>query len=1054
MLAGLGTSNANAALPILTDQVTDFDSLGLPPFSDIDPPSNVIDDLTYERWRYDPTTGSTAGIMSTNSPSDSDLATTKIKILSSDGSEFKATSIDYSAFVGGIAPYNLALYGYKDGVQVPSYVLSRPNISPPANETLSLNWDAVDEIRVVVNTDYIVFDNFAAGSASLDKKVFSNRNQPSKFPGLNIEVTKALNPPLAVPFTTNATDTELKKIKLNINNASSSSIFRVKIYDIDNSGSAPKPGASLATMQGPANLAEGLDGEVEFLFPAPLSLQPNTSYYIVLQDNLSRAVTSTLTRIGTGSDIAPAKYTLGIPGVSPTTQCSYRNQPGDWHCDATTFSTTVFPLMDIVALPPAPSSYSLTANPKKFDFGSVPLNTESPATTITVHNDGGASQLLGTVSVSSGFVLKSDSCSNMTLAVSASCNVSVAFTPTSGGQTVGALTIIPDPVDTTSQYLVPLGGSSTAAFSVGGALSGLATGESAGILLNGHDLQVLSTDGPFSYPSQNDGAGYVITIDSQPTGQTCNVLNSSGFIAGADVSNIAVNCVDNHYKVGGLVAGLVPGDALVIQNNGMDDLTITSDGVFNFATRVAYQDPYAVTVKVQPSAPSETCTVSNGSSTMGTADISNIAINCAVDRFTVGGSVNGLIPPESVELLLNGAHRQSLGANGSFVFPALADATSYNVTIGAQPSGQTCTVNNGSGTLAGGNVSNVQVSCVANKYNVGGLLSGLAAGKTAVITNNGGDDLSLTADGAFTFGTQVESGGGYSIAIKTQPVGETCTVTNGAGTVATADINQVSITCIVDTYRVSGNLTGLATGDSVELLLNSSLHTVMTGSGYFQFPSISDGSAYNVTIGRQPAGQTCSVSNGSGTIAGADVKDVAVDCLDNTVTGPVTGTNPSGVAAGITISGCSSLINATFIPAPDSPSKPAGFDFPYGLVDFSASGCSTLANGIKVTLDFAQPIDAGAVLYKEEGVANAYFPFSATLSGSSATFLLTDNGPGDEDGAIGEIHDPAGIAVPLAGPVPPAPGSPAPIPVMPLWLLVMLGSLISLIASMHVKLRS
>ncbi len=755
----LRSSIANAALPILADQVTDFDSLGLPSFSDIDPPGNVIDNLTYEDWRYDPLTGSTPGIISSNSPSDSDLATTGIKILTSDGSEFKATSIDYSAFVGGNASYNLALYGYKDGVQVPSYVLARSNISPPASETLSLNWDAVDEIRVVVDTDWIVFDNFASGSASL-------------------------------------------------------------------------------------------------------------------------------------------------------------------------------------------------------------------------------------------------------------------------------------------------------AFSVGGALSGLATGESVGILLNGHDLQVLSTDGPFSYPSQNDGAGYVITIDSQPTGQTCNVVNGSGVIAGADVSNISVNCVDNHYRVGGLVAGLVPGDALIIQNNGMDDLTITSDGVFNFATRVAYQDPYAVTVKVQPSAPSETCTVSNGSGTMGTADISNIAINCAVDQFTVGGNVSGLIPSKSVELLLNGAHRQSLGANGSFVFPALADATSYNVTIGAQPSGQTCTVSNGSGTLAGGNVSNVQVSCVANKYSVGGLLSGLASGKTVVITNNGGDDLSLTADGAFTFGTQVDSGGGYSIAVKTQPVGETCTVTNGAGTVATADINQVSITCIVDTYRVSGNLSGLAVGDSVELLLNNSLHTVMTGNGDFQFPKIADGSAYSVTIGVQPSGQTCSVSNGSGTIAGADVNDVAVDCLDNTVTGSVTGTNPSGVAASITISGCSSLISATFIPAPDSPSKPAGFDFPYGLVDFSASGCSTLANGIKVTLDFSQPIDAGAVLYKEEGAANAYFPFSAALSGSSATFLLTDNGPGDEDGAIGEIHDPAGIAVPLAGPVPPAPGSPAPVPVMPLWLLVMLGSLVSLIASMHVKLRS
>lgn len=41
----------------------------------------------------------------------------------------------------------------------------------------------------------------------------------------------------------------------------------------------------------------------------------------------------------------------------------------------------------------------------------------------------------------------------------------------------------------------------------------------------------------------------------------------------------------------------------------------------------------------------------------------------------------------------------------------LADGTAYVVTITTQPVGQTCTVTNGAGTLAGSNVSNVAVIC-------------------------------------------------------------------------------------------------------------------------------------------------------------------------------------------------------------------------------------------------------------------------------------------------------------------------------------------------------
>ena len=156
---------AQAALPISSAQTTDFDSLGLPQFADIDPPNDVIDDLTYGGWRYDLSTGPSPGIISRNRPVDNDIATTTINIRTADSSEFMAISIDFSTF-GPNEPYSLGLYGYLAGTQVPGYVISRPSVATAVSETLTLNWDNIDEIRVTVNSDWIVFDNVIVGPAT------------------------------------------------------------------------------------------------------------------------------------------------------------------------------------------------------------------------------------------------------------------------------------------------------------------------------------------------------------------------------------------------------------------------------------------------------------------------------------------------------------------------------------------------------------------------------------------------------------------------------------------------------------------------------------------------------------------------------------------------------------------------------------------------------------------------------------------------------------------------------------------------------------------------
>ena len=79
--------------------------------------------------------------------------------------------------------------------------------------------------------------------------------------------------------------------------------------------------------------------------------------------------------------------------------------------------------------------------------------------------------------------------------------------------------------------------------------------------------------------------------------------------------------------------------------------------------------------------------------------------------YAVGGQVSGLLSGETVQLLNNNGDALPVNADGSFTFATqLAAGSPYNVTIGTQPGGASCSVSASSGTIAG-TVSNVAVTC-------------------------------------------------------------------------------------------------------------------------------------------------------------------------------------------------------------------------------------------------------------------------------------------------------------------------------------------------------
>ena len=166
----------------------------------------------------------------------------------------------------------------------------------------------------------------------------------------------------------------------------------------------------------------------------------------------------------------------------------------------------------------------------------------------------------------------------------------------------------------------------------------------------------------------------------------------------------------------------------------------------------------------------------------------------------LGGSVTGLASGASVILQNNGSDALTVTANGTFTFSSsLASSAPYVVTVSQQPANQTCSVANGVGAISssGGNITNVQVSCVAGMVAnsvVTASISGLQAGSSLVLLNNGVDALTVTGTDATSAGqtliqvfpTPLPAGSNYHVTAGVPSSGQTCSVTNGIGQIPTS----------------------------------------------------------------------------------------------------------------------------------------------------------------------------------------------------------------------------------------------------------------------------
>ena len=402
-------------------------------------------------------------------------------------------------------------------------------------------------------------------------------------------------------------------------------------------------------------------------------------------------------------------------------------------------------------------------------------------------------------------------------------------------------------------------------YTVGGTASGL---NGTAVLQNngGNDLNVTANT-TFTFTNGlADGATYAVTILTQPTGQTCVLSDESGTISAANVDNVGLTCTTNTYTV-------------TFDGN-------TSDGGSTATQTLDYNTPTALTANGYTKTGytfDGWNTLANGTGTdyadeaeytIGTANVTLYA-QWTVITYTVGGTATGL---NGTAVLQNNGGDDLNVTGESFTFATgLANGATYAVTIETQPTGQTCTLSNDTGTINLANVTNVGLTCTENSYTVGGTITGLD--DTVTLQNNAGDDLDVSVDGAFTFVTSIEHGDTYAVTVLTQPTGQTCSVSDGSGTMGGANVTDVEVTCADITYTIGGTASGL-NGTAV-LQNNAGDDLNVTEDGSFTFATgLADGATYAVTIETQPTGQTCTLSDESGTISAANVTDVELNCTD------------------------------------------------------------------------------------------------------------------------------------------------------------------------------
>jgi 6-phosphogluconolactonase (cycloisomerase 2 family)/predicted SpoU family rRNA methylase len=414
----------------------------------------------------------------------------------------------------------------------------------------------------------------------------------------------------------------------------------------------------------------------------------------------------------------------------------------------------------------------------------------SNVTSVVIHCSVSTFTVGGTLTgntVGTGLTVK-DTVSGNTAMVTAGAG-SFTITPAVNSGASYNVTITAQPTNPTQNCTVQSGGSgivgannvtsvvincTTSTFTVGGTLTGDAVGTGLMVkdTISGNTATVTAGAGSFTItPAVKSGASYNVTITAQPTNptQNCTVQSGgSGIVGATNVTTVVINCTSTPFTVGGTLTGDTVGTGLTVKDTVSGNTAVVTAGAASFAITPAVKSgaSYNVTITAQPTNPTQNCTVqSGGSGIVGAGNVTSVLINCTTTKFTIGGTVTGLVGNTAgLVLQNNGGDNDTITNSGAFTFATpIKSNASYAVTVKTQPSGPTenCVVTGGtgSGSVTNANVTSVTVNCAGSFVYVTNGFDG-ANGSIAAFTIDPGTNVA----GALTPVT------GGPVALNDQPV--------------------------------------------------------------------------------------------------------------------------------------------------------------------------------------------------------------------------------------------------------------------------------------------
>ncbi len=411
-------------------------------------------------------------------------------------------------------------------------------------------------------------------------------------------------------------------------------------------------------------------------------------------------------------------------------------------------------------------------------------------------------------------------------------------------------------------------------------------------------------------------------------GNTLKIKSVRYVLAGKHLCAIALAlvlsaCGGNYYhSIGGTVTGLsgtLLTSAVVLQNNGGDDLSVPTDGAFQFSKTIRDRGNYNVTVLTQPAG--QNCIVANGSG-KATDDVNNVAVICktSTTRYAYVANANS-----------NTVSQYTVGAGGTISAMTTATipagTTPYSVTV--DPTGKyVYVVNYGSSSVPGsisqytiGTGGGALAAMTPATITAGTHPNSIAvdpSGKYVYVANNGGGNVSQyvisTTDGSLTEIAPAIGAGTNPNSVTVDPSGKYVYVANnGSGNVSqyvisTTDGSLTEITPAVAagtkpysvTVDPSGNYVYVVNYGSSSVPGSISQYTIGTGGALTAMSTASVAAGiYPASVAVDPSGKCAYVANYGSSSASSSVSQYTIGtggALTAMPTATVAaGTNPASV---------------------------------------------------------------------------------------------------------------------------------------------------------------